>query len=88
VSDGGVSIEAARHDGATQRIDVQYISIDASGGIELFPIHLRYAWPSELDLMARLAGMRLAGRYGGWRGEPYTETSPDQVSVYRLNNLH
>ena len=84
VSDYGVSIEAARHDASTQRIDVQYISLDAEGGIELYPIHLRYAWPAELDLMAKIAGMRLVERFGGFRNEPFTDASPDQVSVYAL----
>lgn len=83
VSDDGVSLEASRHDIATQRIDVQYVSIEAGGGIELFPIHLRYAWPSELDLMARLAGLRLHERFGGFSGEPFTGTTPDVVSVYK-----
>jgi SAM-dependent methyltransferase len=83
VGDEGVSLEAARHDAATQRIDVQYISISSGGGVELYPIHLRYAWPSELDLMARIAGLKLVERFGGWHGEPFTDTSPDQVSVYQ-----
>lgn len=83
VGDDGVALEASRHDMATQRIDVQYVSIDSAGSIELYPIHLRYAWPSELDLMARLAGLRLHERFGGWRDEPFTGTTPDQVSVYR-----
>ena len=83
VSDSGVSIEAARHDQATQRVDVQYISISEDGGVELYPIHLRYAWPAELDLMARIAGLRLTERYGGWRGEPFVGTSPEHISVYR-----
>ena len=82
VSDSGVSIEASRHDPATQRIDVQYLSIGSDGSVELYPIHLRYAWPAELDLMARLAGLRLIERYGGWRGEPFTGSSPEHVSVY------
>lgn len=81
VSDAGVSIEVSRHDASTQRIDVQYVSI-SSGGVELYPIHLRYAWPAELDLMARLAGLRLIERHGGWRGEPFTGDSPEHVSVY------
>ena len=46
------------------------------------PIEMRYAWPAELDLMARLAGMRLEGRWGGWRREPFTGLSPAHVSVY------
>jgi hypothetical protein len=44
---------------------------------------LRYAWPSELDLMARLAGLTLEARHGGWRGEAFTADSGAHVSVYR-----
>ena len=43
----------------------------------------RYVWPSELDLMARLAGMTLAERWGGWRREPFTSDSTKHVSVWR-----
>ena len=42
----------------------------------------RYVWPAELDLMARLAGLRLTRRWSGWRGEPFTPTSVSQVVVY------
>ena len=52
------------------------------GRVEANPIEMRYAWPSELDLMARLADMRLEGRWGGWRREPFTPLSPAHVSVY------
>jgi hypothetical protein len=43
---------------------------------------MRYAWPAELDLMARVAGMRLEHRSAGWSGEPFTALSPSHVSVY------
>lgn len=42
----------------------------------------RYVWPAELDLMARLAGLRLADRWAGWRREPFTAMSESQVVVY------
>ncbi len=42
----------------------------------------RWAWPSELDLMAQLAGMTLTARYGGWNLEPFTDTSDFHVSVW------
>jgi hypothetical protein len=42
----------------------------------------RYVWPSELDLMARLAGLRLRSRWANWDGEPFTATSDSQVAVY------
>ena len=51
-------------------------------GISSFPVEGRYAWPSELDLMARLAGLRLRERWGGWRREPFTDLSRSHVSVY------
>lgn len=43
----------------------------------------RYVWPSELDLMAELAGMRLESRWAGWRREPFTSESRQHVSVWR-----
>jgi SAM-dependent methyltransferase len=50
------------------------------GEYETFPG--RYAWPSELDLMARLAGMTLRERWGGWRREPFMAASDTHVSVW------
>jgi hypothetical protein len=38
-----------------------------------------------MDLMARLAGMHLVERFGGWAGEPFTARSGNQVSIYRLD---
>ncbi|WP_436761994.1 class I SAM-dependent DNA methyltransferase [Streptosporangium sp. V21-05] len=43
----------------------------------------RYVWPSELDLMARLAGMTLRERWAGWRREPFTGDSRSHISVWR-----
>lgn len=43
----------------------------------------RYVWPSELDLMAQMAGMQLRDRYGGWRGETFTASSDSHVSVWQ-----
>ena len=45
-------------------------------------IPFRYVWPSELDLMARLAGMRLRERWSGWTREPFTSESTRHVSVW------
>jgi hypothetical protein len=45
--------------------------------------HFRYVWPSELDLMARLAGFRLEHRWAGWDRSPFTADSASQVAVYR-----
>jgi SAM-dependent methyltransferase len=69
------------YDVVTQRLSGQHYDIE-NGRIEASPIELRYAWPAELDLMARLAGMRLEERWAGWDGEPFTGLSPAHVSVY------
>jgi len=42
----------------------------------------RYVWPSELDLMARLAGLKPRERWSGWQGEPFTSTSDKLVGVW------
>jgi hypothetical protein len=45
-------------------------------------VPFRYVWPAELDLMARLAGLRLAERWAGWNREPFTGESRSHVSVW------
>ena len=52
------------------------------GGIEVNSPPFRYVWPSELDLMARLAGMSLRERWAGWAREPFTSESDKHVSVW------
>jgi SAM-dependent methyltransferase len=50
--------------------------------LEIFSSPFRYVWPSELDLMARLAGMTLRERWSGWREEPFTSDSATHISVW------
>ena len=77
-----VRFDLALHDPAAQRVDFQNVLL-AADGIRFYPGSIRYAWPSELDLMARLAGLRLRERWGGWRREPYTgSTSGLYVAIY------
>jgi SAM-dependent methyltransferase len=52
------------------------------GHLEVFSAPFRYVWPSELDLMARLAGMTLRERWSGWKREPFTSDSTTHVSVW------
>ena len=52
------------------------------GTLERLSVPFRYAWPSELDLMAELAGMRLRDRWSGWNREPFTSESTKHVSVW------
>ena len=61
-------------------ISHHYSVID--GKLEVLSIPFRYVWPSELDLMARLAGMTLRERWSGWKRESFTSESTKHVSVW------
>lgn len=76
-----VMIDVSRHDPAEQRIDSSHVVLTESG-TKLYPVGLRYAFPAELDLMARLAGLELTNRWGGWRRQPFDARSDRHVSVY------
>ncbi len=77
-----VQIDATRHVPAKQNISASHVIITEEG-IKLYPVELRYIWPSEMDLMARLAGLKLEHRWGGWHKEPFESSSDSHVSVYR-----
>jgi SAM-dependent methyltransferase len=69
------------YDVARQGLISHHYWIEA-GGIEVLSPPFRYVWPSELDLMARLAGMSLRERWAGWAREPFTSESEKHVSVW------
>jgi SAM-dependent methyltransferase len=69
------------YDAATQRLVSHHFSL-VDGRWELRSIPFRSVWPSELDLMARLAGIRLRERWSGWSREPFTSESTRHVSVW------
>jgi len=69
------------YDVATQRLVSHHYTV-LDGRLERSSVPFRYVWPSELDLMARLAGLRLRDRFGGWRYEPFTSESRSHVSVW------
>jgi SAM-dependent methyltransferase len=56
------------------------------GRLENVSMPFRYVWPSELDLMARIAGMTLRERWSGWKREPFTSESTTHVSVWEKTN--
>lgn len=76
-----VWLDVGRHDPVTQTLEESHVRLTSAGNL-LQPIVTRYAWPSELDLMARLAGLRLKERWGGWSGEAFDGSSDRHVSVY------
>ena len=76
-----VLLEASRVDPVQQRVDIQRIAL-SEVGLKLYPSSVRYAYPAELDLMARMAGLRLRDRWAGWRRQEFTADSVWSVSVY------
>src|SRR5215207_5996106 len=78
---GEVRLDVGRHDPVAQRLDESHVVL-SSAGVRVAPIVARYAWPSELDLMARIAGLRLMHRWSGWEEEPFSAPSRRHVSVY------
>ena len=77
-----LTLEAAIHDPVTQVIEYQYLRFTPEG-IRMTPLPMRYAWPCEIDLMARLAGLTLESRWCGWDRSSFTAQSRLHVSVYR-----
>ena len=77
-----VVLDAMRHDPLNQIIEGHHIVI-SKDGTELYPLRIRYCWPSELDLMAQLAGLSLEDRYTDYDRQPFTASSESHVSVYR-----
>jgi SAM-dependent methyltransferase len=69
------------YDVVTQGLISHHYSV-VDGKLEALSIPFRYVWPAELDLMARLAGMTLRERFGGWKREPFTSDSRKHVSIW------
>lgn len=81
ISTDEVVLDVNQYDPVTQVLDENHVHL-TDGGVRLGPISCRLAYPSELDLMARIAGLRLLNRWGGWRREPFNADSLRHVSVY------
>lgn len=82
VTSEGIILDVSLHDPVNQRITAQHVMIRESG-VKLYPVQLRYVWPSELDLMAQLAGLRLHQRWGNWQRSPFTSNSGAHISIYK-----
>jgi SAM-dependent methyltransferase len=76
-----VVLDVARYDGVTQLLEENHVSLTA-GGITLSPIVCRLITPGEMDLMARIAGMRLVERFANWERSVFDANSKAHVSVY------
>jgi SAM-dependent methyltransferase len=69
------------YDVAQQRVVSHHYWID-DGAVDVLSPPFRYVWPSELDLMALLAGMSLRERWGNWTRAPFTSETAKHVSVW------
>jgi SAM-dependent methyltransferase len=81
LTEDSVEMEFLLHDPVEQAITYQRVTFDGEG-TTLRPLRMRYCWPSELDLMAQLADMRLRERYNDWDRSSFTAASRKHVSVY------
>ena len=76
-----VGFDVARYDPVTQLLSENHVAITAEG-VRFNPIVARLITPGEMDLMARIAGLRLVERFGAWQRTPFTASSEAHVSVY------
>jgi SAM-dependent methyltransferase len=76
-----VRIDASQVDPVNQQITSQHVVLTEQG-TRLYPVKLRYAWPAEFDLMARLAGLQLKHRWENWQQAPFSADSGKHISVY------
>ncbi|MFJ2087537.1 class I SAM-dependent methyltransferase [Micromonospora chokoriensis] len=81
-----VDLSITVHDPLHQRMTFQEVRL-SNGNLRLLPIEIRYAAPSELDLMAGMAGMALVARYANWDRAELARGSQRHVSVYKLSGL-
>ena len=80
---GQVVFDATRHDPVSQSLRSSHIVI-TDGGVRLYPVYVRYAWPAELDAMALVAGLVLVDRFADYERRPFDASSTRHVSIYQL----
>jgi hypothetical protein len=74
--------EMTVYDPVTQSLSSHIVRRDEDGSTTVLPVQIRFAWPSELDLMARLAGLRLEDRFGWYDLRSFNERSTSHMSIY------
>lgn len=75
--------EMTVYDPVDQRLSTHVVKRNADGETVVLPVEIRFAWPSELDLMAQLAGLELEDRFGWYDLRRFTEQSTSHMSIYR-----
>lgn len=79
---GGGYLGFDQYDTATQQFTSNHVTVSADGKGQYRRIPFRYAWPAEMDLMARIAGLSLKYRWAGWDRSAFTAESTTHVSVW------
>jgi SAM-dependent methyltransferase len=75
--------ELSTHDPVGQTVSTHHVRRLEDGSTVVLPVEIRYVWPSEMDLMATLAGLEIEGRWDWYDRRPFTGRSGQHVSVYR-----
>ena len=83
LDEGSLDLHVGTHDAVEQVIRTQHLHF-GDGRYALRPNTLRYAWPAELDVMARLVGLRRVHRWQDWDGTAFSAASTAHVSVYSM----
>ena len=81
IGNDDLRIEVSRVNVVEQRVTSKLIQITETG-TRYYPVNIRFAWPAELDLMARFAGLDLLHRWGSWGRTELTEQDDKHISVY------
>jgi SAM-dependent methyltransferase len=76
-----VVLSVAERDVGAQIVTGQFVDL-SEAGVRLRPYRIHYLFPAQLDALAAEAGLRLVDRWAAWDGAPFTDDSPNHVSIY------
>ena len=86
VTSDEVQLDVGQLDAAAQRVISQKIVI-TDGTVRLYPVQSRVCWPSQLDHMGQLAGLRLRERWASWKRDQFTSDSTKHISIYEPRSV-
>jgi SAM-dependent methyltransferase len=83
IEEKAVQMDVSEHDRGRQLITSQHVLLTEKG-TQFYPVQIRYIWPSEMDLMARVSGLQLRERWSDWNKSEFDGESGKHISVYSL----
>ena len=84
-ANGGGYVGFDQYDAVTQEFTSNHVTVSPDGTGRFRRIPFRYAWPAEMDLMARIAGMSLKYRWADWDRSELTAESTKHVSIWETD---